>query len=299
MLAYTALAALALGLRVSAQSIPAVASAEELALVGAQFANSGFNLTTNAGFGLDLDAKALLTVVYGFGAVENGQEYSVEQVTNAPEIYVTPAQDTAAWFNSSSRYTLTLADASALGDPDSEGNYRHFLANSETGAAASGNNLTFSPQDGTVITSYAAPGPLAGSGTHRYAWLLFAQPENFSAPSGLSTAGTAPSHWSVSSYVEQTGLQLVAASFFTVQPNGNPTGSVATTEAVNTATLAVSSASSTGSASHSDSKSGAHSSTSSGAQPSATGGSGNGAASLSASVAAGLLGVAGVVVAAL
>lgn len=155
-------------------------------------------------------------------------------MSDAPDVYVTPAQDTAAWFNSSSRYTLTLADASALGDPDSEGNYRHFLANSETGAAAaaSSGNLTFAPQDGTVITSYAAPGPLSGSGTHRYAWLLFAQPENFSAPEGLSTAGTSPSHWSVKSYVDQTGLQLVAASFFTVQPNGNPTGSVATTQAV-------------------------------------------------------------------
>jgi hypothetical protein len=46
MLAYTALAALALGLTASAQSIPATASAEDLALVSAQFANSGFNLTT-------------------------------------------------------------------------------------------------------------------------------------------------------------------------------------------------------------------------------------------------------------
>ncbi|GAA5905969.1 YbhB/YbcL family Raf kinase inhibitor-like protein [Sporobolomyces salmoneus] len=294
MLAYTTLLALALGLSASAQSIPATATQEELALVSAQFSNSGFNLTTNAGFGLDLDAKALLTVVYGFGAVENGQEYSVDQLSEAPEIYVTPAEDTAAWFNSSSRYTLALADASALGDADPEGNYRHFLANSETGAAASGSNLTFSlAEDGTVITSYAAPGPLSGSGTHRYAYLLFAQPENFQAPNDLSTAGTAPSHWSVNSYVEQTGLQLVAASFFTVQPNGEPTGSVATTQAVNTATLSVSSASASQSGS-------ASSGTSSGAQPTQSqSGSGNGASSLKTSLAAGLLGVAGLAVAAL
>ncbi|GAA6016800.1 hypothetical protein JCM11491_001811 [Sporobolomyces phaffii] len=297
MLAYAALATLALGLRASAQSIPATASAEQLALVSAQFANSGFNLTTNAGFGLDLDAKALLTVVYGFGAVENGQEYSVDQVSDAPEVYVTPAEDTAAWFNSTSRYTLTLADASALGDPDAEGNYRHFLANSETGAAATGSNLTFTPSDGTVITSYAAPGPLSGSGTHRYAWLLFAQPENFSAPQGLSTAGTAPSHWSVNSYVQQTGLELVAASFFTVQPNGNPTGSVASTQAVNTATLAVSSASSSAASSGSASHASSGSHTSSGAQPTQTG-AGSGAASLKTSLV-GLLGVAGVAIAAL
>ena len=62
--------------------------------------------------------------------------------------------------------------------------------------------------------------------------MLFEQPSSFTAPEGLSAAGTAPSHWSVNSYVEQTGLQLVAASFFTVQPNGEATGSVATTQAV-------------------------------------------------------------------
>jgi len=66
----------------------------------------------------------------------------------------------------------------------------------------------------------------------RYAWMMFEQPSSFTAPEGLSAAGTAPSHWSVNSYVQQTGLQLVAASFFTVQPNGEPTGSVATTQAV-------------------------------------------------------------------
>ncbi|GAA5958955.1 hypothetical protein JCM3765_000784 [Sporobolomyces pararoseus] len=299
MLAYTALAALALGLTASAQSIPATASAEDLALVSAQFANSGFNLTSNAGFGLTLDAKAILSVQYGFGVVENGQEYSVDQVSEAPEIFVTPAQDTAAWFNSTTKYTLTLADASALGDADPEGNYRHFLANSETGAANSGSNLTFTPaQDGTVITSYAAPGPLSGSGTHRYAWLLFIQPENFQAPQDLSTAGTAPSHWSVSSYVQQTNLQLVAASFFTVQPNGTPTGSVATTQAVNTATLSVSSAAASGSAS-SQSGSASGSKTSSGAQPSQSQSGSNGASSLKASLAAGLVGAAGLAVAAL
>ena len=109
---------------------------------------------SNAGFDIDLEAKALLTIVYpGAGIIEcvplslsstaskrankgltpesppsssrrNGQAYSVDQVSEAPEVYVTPAQDTVAWFNSTSRYTLALADASSLGDPDSEGNYR-------------------------------------------------------------------------------------------------------------------------------------------------------------------------------
>lgn len=47
----------------------------------------------------------------------NGQAYSVDQVSTMPTISVTPSNETVAWFNSSSTYTLTLADASSLGDP--------------------------------------------------------------------------------------------------------------------------------------------------------------------------------------
>ncbi|GAA5821468.1 hypothetical protein JCM10212_002120 [Sporobolomyces blumeae] len=292
MLTSAALLAVAVGL-VSAQSIPSSASAADLALVSAQFANSGFNLTSNAGFGLTLDAKAILSVVYGsVGVIQNGNSYTNDQVSEAPDVYVTPSSETAAWFNSTSRYTLTLADASALDNPDAEGNYRHFLANGLTGSAPSSGNLTFEPQDGTVVTSYAGPGPLAGSGIHRYAWLLFEQPENFQAPSNLSTAGTAPSHWSVDSYVQETGIELVAASFFTVAAS-DATGSVAT-QPVNTATLSVSS---TGSSSP-QSTGGSKTSDASGAAASPTSG-GSGAASLAVSLSAGLVGVAGLAVAAL
>ncbi|BGP17794.1 hypothetical protein JCM10213_001704 [Rhodosporidiobolus nylandii] len=281
MLARLSLVALAAAASSLAQEIPATASPEQLALVNAQYQNSGLNDGGNAGFGIELNSAALLSIVYGFGVVENGQTYSVDQVAEAPDVYVTPASDTAAEFNSSAAYTLMLADASSLGDPDTRGNYRHFLGNGFTGAAASGSNLTFQPENGEVITSYAAPGPIAGTGPHRYAWLMFTQPGDFAAPANLSSPGTAAAPWYVSSYVQETGLQLVAASFFTVQ-NGEPTGSVASTQAVNTATLSVSSAAS---------------STSSGASASASapasGGNDSSAApkSIVASVAAGLLGL--------
>lgn len=47
------------------------------------------------------------------------------------------------------------------------GNYRHFLVNGLNGAPAAGANLTFEPSGGTAITSYASPGPIAGTGPHR------------------------------------------------------------------------------------------------------------------------------------
>ncbi|GAA5832418.1 hypothetical protein JCM11251_006448 [Rhodosporidiobolus azoricus] len=282
-------ALLALVAAVSAQSIPATASPEALALVDAQYDNSDLDESGAAGYGIELESQAILSVVYpSFGVVQNGNAYSVDQVSDAPDVYVTPSENTAAWFNSSSRYTLMLSDASSLGDPDSRGNYRHFLANSLTGEAASGSNLTFQPVDGTVITSYAAPGPIEGTGPHRYSWLLFAQPEDFSAPSNLSSPGVSPSPWYTSEYVAETGIQLIAASFFTVQ-NGEPTGSVASTEAVNTATLSVTSAASQSSGASSQSQS--QSASSSAPAASASGNPDNGAGKTVASLAAGAVGL--------
>ncbi|GJN90366.1 hypothetical protein Rhopal_003377-T1 [Rhodotorula paludigena] len=288
MLAAALVSAALVGL-VRAQDIPAVASPTDLALVSAQYENSGFSQGGNAGFGIELDAKAVLTVVYPFGAVENGASYTVDQVSEGPDLYVTPAESTVGWFNSSSRYTVALADASSLGDPDAEGNYRHFLANSLDGAAAEGDNLTFTPSNGQVITYYAAPGPIEGTGPHRYAWLLFEQPADFSAPSNLSTSGVNPSHWYVNSYVEETGLQLLAASFFTVS-NGDATGSVAETQAVNTATLSAAPSATSGGSSTS---AGSASETTSSGSPSASAAPDNGAAQLVLSVGAGALGVVG------
>ncbi|GAA5961822.1 hypothetical protein JCM8115_001431 [Rhodotorula mucilaginosa] len=281
---------------VSAQSIPAAADATQLATVSAQYANSGLNETGNAGFGISLDAKALLNVILASGEqVQNGQAYSVDQVSTMPTISVTPSNETAAWFNSSSTYTLTLADASSLGDPDAEGNYRHFLANSLTGEAGSESNLTFVPEGGNVITNFAAPGPISGTGPHRYAWLMFVQPSDFQAPQNLSTEGTAPGHWYVQSYVQSTGLELVAASFFTVEV-GSPTGSVASTMPVTSVSVASSSAAGASSTAHSSGASHSGSSSSGAASPSSTGAPSSGATkSVAFSLGAGLVGLVGLV----
>ncbi|BGP01504.1 phosphatidylethanolamine-binding protein PEBP [Rhodotorula toruloides] len=291
MLCKSTLLAGAFAVLASAQSsnntVPATADTRVLALTDVQYANSGRDDSGNAGFGVKLNSKALLTVVLSSGQViQNGQQYPVDQLQERPTVYVTPADNYASLFNSSSKYTLTLADASSLGDADPEGNYRHFLANGLTGAPGSGANKTFTPEAGTTITNYAAPGPLPGTGPHRYSWLLFEEPANFQAPSNLSTSGVSPSHWYVSSYVQQTGIQLVAASFFTVQ-NGNPTGSVASTAAVNTASLSASSASGSGSA--------APSQTSGSSSPSGSSNPSSGAAQIAASLGAGFIGLAGLV----
>ncbi|SCV70494.1 BQ2448_1888 [Microbotryum intermedium] len=213
----------------AASQVSAQASAAALDIVDQGWNNSGFALNTIAGFGLELNATALLTVNYagGAGVIENGKDYTAAQVSKLPTFNFEPAAS-ATTLGAGRAYTLILADASSLGDPDPQGNYRHYLSNGAT-ATANGTD-EFAVSGGTVITAYAGPGPLAGSGTHRYAWMLFVQGSGFKPPSNLSTAGTSPGHWNVSSYVSEAGgLQLVAASFFTVTASGTPTGSVVTT----------------------------------------------------------------------
>ncbi|KAK4050275.1 hypothetical protein OIV83_003596 [Microbotryomycetes sp. JL201] len=219
----------------------ATPTAEQLALVDAQYANSGFAQAPERGFGIELKSRGLLTVEYeSFGVVENGQAYTADQVSDKPSVSFAPAEADASDFTNSTLFTLVLADANSLGDPTP--NYRHYLENSAK------REQDGEIDDGNEVTSYAGPGPLAGSGPHRYAWLLFLQPARFEPPQNLSGTDIDIGPWNVQEYVQNTGLELVAASFFTVQ-NGEPTGSVVETSAVNTATLSVSSAAASSSAS--------------------------------------------------
>ncbi|KAK9895481.1 PEBP-like protein [Cystobasidium minutum MCA 4210] len=257
-------AAGALALAATVANAQSTAEPIQVALVEAQFNASGLNtpIDDSQSLNMPLQAVGLLNVTYGDMTIQNGQAYPADQVNARPSFTAIPLE--GASINGS--YTLMLADFSAIGNPDPEGEYRHYLANdvqiSSVGMLS----------NGTVITYYAGPGPLVGTGIHRYAWLLFQQPEAFTAPANLSTSGVAPGHWSVESYVQSSGLgDLVMASFFTVE-NGAPSVSAVSTTAVNTATLFV--PSSAGSAAASGSAaSGSGSSAAAGASNSAGAGS--------------------------
>jgi len=226
------MSALALAGLVSAQVPGSAATADQLAAVVGAYDNSGFNtpIGNSLAFNIPLQASALMTVTYGSVTVSNGQALTAAQVAAEPAIDITPSAAAASSYAAGTLFTIMLADAAAIGNPDAQGYYRHYLANSAPAtAAASTTNVTFPLGLGNVITPYAGPGPNAGEGPHRYAWLLFAQPSTFTAPAGLNTPNTAPGHWNITQYVQQAGLgSLVAASFFTVQ-NGAATYTVPST----------------------------------------------------------------------
>lgn len=171
------------------------------------------------GFGISLKPQALLNVMYPSGNINLGQLYNKTDVATKPTISVTPLADAVNNFKAPNAFTLVLTDANALGNPDPEKNFRHYLENGATfGDASQNGTMNLNDGSGTVVTSYVAPGPLLNSGLHRYAWLLFAQPSGFNAPSNLSTANVGPGHWDFNAYVASSGLgDLVASSFFTVQ----------------------------------------------------------------------------------
>jgi len=236
MIASKALAPLALlAYAASAQDVPAETTERELENVEEQYERAGFDeaLPDSQAFDIELDAEALLTVAYGDQVVELGEDYPADDVAALPDFWVTPLDNSTDDFSPDMQFTLMLADAAAVGGPDPEGDFRHFLANGVRFMAADGDNMTqaVDMSQATVVTQYAGPGPLENSGAHRYAWLLFQQDDEFSAPEELSSNAPAD-HWSVHDYVENSNLgDLVAASFFTVTADGTASFSEGSTSA--------------------------------------------------------------------
>jgi hypothetical protein len=81
---------------------------------------------------------------------------------------------------------------------------------------------------------YVGPGPLEGTGAHRYVLLLVEQESGFNAPTGLTFGAQ-----SLRQYLDTEGLgEVRAANFFTVE-NGQATVSVQPTTSVDPATVVV------------------------------------------------------------
>ncbi|KAF9653128.1 PEBP-like protein [Thelephora ganbajun] len=165
----------------------------------------------------------------GLGNISPGQLVSKDQVTNAPELTLTPVNSTVS-FNGN--YTVAMIDPAAVGTDQSKGQYRHWLVN---GAKVTDNKLTF--EGATTITQYAGPAPPADSGPHRYTVVVYTQGENFAPPQDLSGPVPGVEQFVFPDYVKNTNLgPLVAGIYYQVE-EGTATASIPATSSVVSSTL--------------------------------------------------------------
>jgi len=185
---------------------------------------------------------ALLSLNFaGVGDVTPGQALTKDQVGTTPTVTVTPANSTVSLTGT---YTLAMVDADIVGAKLPNGQTRHWLVNGVTAATGVVKNDT-----AVAITTYAGPGPAAGSGPHRYVVVLYEQPSTFKAPAAFSQPNMGVSTFDFNAYVQDSGLgPLVAATYITVE-EGTATASIQPTSAVITSTLPAAAAASSGTAS--------------------------------------------------
>ncbi|OQV14000.1 putative Phosphatidylethanolamine-binding protein-like protein F40A3.3 [Hypsibius exemplaris] len=164
---------------------------------------------------LDVAPADLLTVSYRPGVAANlGNVLQVDDVKESP---------TVAWTaNADVYYTLVAIDldAPSRANPVNR-EYQHWLVvNIRGGDVARGETLT----------EYKPPSPPAGSGLHRYVFLIFRQPHGqiqfhephlgVAAAVAASTLGApSRSHFSIRNFIKKYGLtaEALAGNFFQVQ----------------------------------------------------------------------------------
>jgi len=184
------------------------------------------------------DPSALLTVNYaGVGDITPGQLLTKEQSAPTPVVAVTPVNSTVQL---NGKYTITMVDADVVGSDLSKGVNRHWLIN--------GVDITdgkVANASATAITTYAGPGPAAGSGPHRYVIILYRQPDSFKAPPDLSQP-IGVTRFDLNAYAKNSGLgPVVAATYITVE-DGTATASIPATSSVVSSTLTASQPTRTG-----------------------------------------------------
>ncbi|KAF9495999.1 PEBP-like protein [Pleurotus eryngii] len=177
------------------------------------------------------DPSAVLVADYaGVGGASPGQALTRAQVGPAPAITVTPANSSVPL---SGAYTLAMVDFGAVGSDQSAGVTRHWLVNGVTI-----DNNAVSNASAIAITQYAGPAPPAGSGPHRYAFLLFSQPDSFAPPADFSQPNIGVSLFDINAYARDSGLGVIVAGNYITVEEGTATASLSATSAVETSILA-------------------------------------------------------------
>ncbi|ELU43282.1 PBP domain-containing protein [Rhizoctonia solani AG-1 IA] len=145
-----------------------------------------------------------------------GGPFNVTNTPDDPNSSMTPSQVTPLEAPIQAKYPGTNEAIVAYGE-----NHDHTVTLNSTGSP---------------VVAYAAPNPPSGSGPHRYIWLTYAQPGDFSAPSSPAP-GSGVALFNLTQYTSAANLgNPIVGTYFTVQ-EGAANASVASTTAVDSTTL--------------------------------------------------------------
>jgi len=167
--------------------------------------------------------SAILSIILPSGPVSLGAEVPLSETVEPPSIAIAaaPSDDdigSDGLVKNETRYTLAMfdPDAPSAAQPTSS-QFRHWVI---TGLTPTGDPTAPALQPTPAANAYRPPGPPKGSGIHRYTFVLFREPPNFSLPEGASELDPsieARRRWDAVKFGEHNGLQIVGAAFYLVR----------------------------------------------------------------------------------
>ncbi|KAJ7689669.1 phosphatidylethanolamine-binding protein [Mycena rosella] len=166
---------------------------------------------------------AFLSILLPSGPATLGAEVPLSETVEPPRIVIAAAPSDAdigeeGLVKNQTRYTLAMfdPDAPSAAQPTSS-QFRHWVI---TGLTPTDDPAAPALQPTPAANAYRPPGPPKGSGIHRYTFVLFREPPNFSLPEGASELDPsieARRRWDAVKFGERNGLQMVGAAFYLVR----------------------------------------------------------------------------------
>ncbi|KAJ7079206.1 PEBP-like protein [Mycena crocata] len=170
-----------------------------------------------------LQPTAFLTIILPSGPATIGAEVALSETVKPPGIAIAAAPREAdvsgdGLVKTQPRYTLAMfdPDAPSAAQPTSS-QFRHWVI---TGLTVGEDPEAAAVQTTPAVNEYRPPGPPKGSGIHRYTFVLFREPPDFSLPEGVSERDPtieARRRWDAVEFAERNGLEIIGATFYLVR----------------------------------------------------------------------------------
>ncbi|KAJ7063858.1 PEBP-like protein [Mycena amicta] len=168
--------------------------------------------------------SAFVTITLpGVGLIELGAEVPLAQTVEQPHIRIVAAPSDSdvtldGLVKNETKYTLAMLDpdAPSAAQPTSR-HFRHWVI---TGLIPSNDLVAPAVQTALSANAYRPPGPVKGSGLHRYTFVLFREPPNFTLPadsSELDPSIEARRRWSPVEFAQRNNLEIIGATFYLVR----------------------------------------------------------------------------------